>query len=120
MARAVSSMTRRYSAGVSEYISAGPPAATIAEMGCSTSLLRFTCRPGRSSERSSLNGVIGNAITPESLLRSVFGCMRHRFYFSSDQPSNELSFVLIYYFHPELLLSRRFGEESWTQVDEGF
>jgi len=32
-----------------------------------------------------LNGVTGTAITPESLLRSVFACMRHRFYFTIDK-----------------------------------
>lgn len=75
IAWAVNSITREYSAGVSEYISPVAPAATTHETGCSSSFVRLLCSPGRSSDRLSLKGVMGNAITPVSLFRNVFGCM---------------------------------------------
>src|SRR5262249_54562877 len=57
------------SAGVSEYSSPVPPAATTALMGCLSRARRFLRRPAASSDRSALKGVTGKAITPRSLLR---------------------------------------------------
>ena len=71
MARVVSSITRAYSAGVNEYISPVPPAATTRGDRIFQHFVRLWCKPGRSRDRFSLNGVTGNAITPESLLRRV-------------------------------------------------
>ena len=70
-----SELTRVYSAGVNEYISPVPPAATSAEIGCCKRFVRFSCSAGRSSDKSSLKGVVGNAITPDSFLRNVVGCI---------------------------------------------
>src|SRR5215471_755487 len=66
-------MTSRCSAGVSEYISPVPPAAITALIGCANSRSRFSRRPARSRDSSFVNGVIGKAITPESLRRSSRG-----------------------------------------------
>src|SRR5438552_14979248 len=66
-------MISRCSAGVSEYISPVPPAATTAQIGCASSFARFSWRPSTSRDRSLLKGVIGKAITPESMLRSSVG-----------------------------------------------
>src|SRR5437016_10640395 len=66
-------MTSRCSAGVSEYISPVPPAATTAQIGCASSFAKFSWRPSTSRDKSLLNGVIGKAITPESLPRSSLG-----------------------------------------------
>src|SRR5437016_3504427 len=66
-------MISRCSAGVSEYVSPVPPAATTAQIGCASSFARFSCRPSTSRDKSFLKGVIGKAITPESLARSSLG-----------------------------------------------
>src|SRR5205807_4548872 len=71
-------MISRCSAGVSEYISPVPPAATTAQIGCASSFARFSCRPSTSSDKSFLKGVIGKAITPESLLRSSVGSIMNQ------------------------------------------
>src|SRR5262249_45264016 len=72
--------TSSCSAGVSEYSSPVPPAATTALMGCLSSARRFLLRPAQSSERSPLKGVTGKAITPRSLLRISSAFIHHHFH----------------------------------------
>src|SRR5205814_1258841 len=61
--------TSNCSAGVKEYSSPVPPAATTALIECLSSTRRFLRKPFASSDKSELKGVTGNAITPRSLLR---------------------------------------------------
>src|SRR5437773_5937956 len=78
-------MICKCSAGVSEYISPVPPAATTAQTGCSSSRVKFCRRPSVSSDRSLLKGVIGKAITPEKLSRKSFGFIMP-IYINEKQP----------------------------------
>src|SRR5438132_2939574 len=82
-------MISRCSAGVSEYISPVPPAATTAQIGCASSFARFSCRPSTSRDKSLLKGVIGKAITPESLLRSSVGSIMNQALTSAVKNSSQ-------------------------------
>src|SRR5207248_3970502 len=74
--------TSNCSAGVSEYSSPVPPAATTALIEYFSSARRFLRRPPVSSDRSALKGVTGKAITPRSLLRISSAFIRHHLHLS--------------------------------------
>src|SRR6266851_2547997 len=75
-ASTVAVITCLCSSGVREYISPVPPAATIAQIECLRSSVRFCFRPLRSRDRSFLKGVIGNAITPDNLVCKLESSIR--------------------------------------------
>src|SRR5262249_41206884 len=77
------STTSSWPAGVREYSSPVPPAATTALIGCLSNARRFLHSPPASSERSELKGVTGKAITPRSLLRISSAFIHHHFHSSS-------------------------------------
>src|SRR5262245_853096 len=68
----VARTTSMCSAGVSEYNSPVPPAATTAHTGWSINASRLRRSPAMSSERSAWNGVTGNATTPARRRMSAF------------------------------------------------
>src|SRR5262245_9611636 len=72
-------------------------------MGCFNSERRFARNPSRSSERSLVNGVQGNEMTPLSFLRSSAGCIcgvntgfqpTNQAYESAPQSEGEVSRLL--------------------------